>query len=164
MAITRCCNSVRRSAPFILAGAAAFALAAFVPARRVTEPVDTVASSDDELEHAMEQMNAALKSLLKGVNADNRDAALEQIAKFQSGVLVAKLRKPASADKVAEKERPEFLADYRKTLVRVLTVTCETETAILEGKLDDANALIKNKLTGLKKEGHDKFQEGEEEQ
>jgi hypothetical protein len=149
---------LRRSAPLFLAGSIAIAVSASFP-----RPVVAAAAVDGPLEESMEQMNASMKALLKGVNAENRDASLAHVAKLQAGVLSAKLETPPSAEKVEEAKRAAFVGDFRKQLVRVLAATCELETAILEGKYDDANAVLKNKLAALKKEGHAKFDPDEEE-
>ena len=102
----------------------------------------------------MEQMNGCLKSLLKGINAETKDKALETLAKMQSAVLVAKLEKPHDL-------KPEELLGYRRMLVDLLALTCRVEGAVLDGKFDDANKLVKEELTKLKKDGHDKFQKEE---
>jgi soluble cytochrome b562 len=149
-------TSLRRAVPLFLVGSIAVAVAATYPAGR------PVAAADGPLEEAMERMNASMKVLLKGVSADNRDAALDHVAKMQASILTAKTEKPHSAEKVAEGERGAFLAEYRKTLVQALAATCKLETALLDGKYDAANAVVKDELAPLKKSGHDRFNPDEE--
>jgi hypothetical protein len=104
----------------------------------------------------MEQMNGAMRQMLKGMDASNRDKSLELVARFQSGLLAAKLEKPHGVS------APEDLAAFRKALVEVLATSCTLETALLEGRFEDANKLVKEDLTRLKKDGHDRFQIEEE--
>ncbi|MBK8178745.1 MAG: hypothetical protein IPK67_07600 [Planctomycetes bacterium] len=114
---------------------------------------------DEALSQAMHQMEQALEALGKGVKADNRDAQLAELAKFQSAVMTAKEKTPESAEKVEEKKRAAFVADYRKTLVEALQFSCAAETAILDGKFKEADTLVRNKLGGLKSTGHGKFKQ-----
>jgi hypothetical protein len=98
----------------------------------------------------MEQMNGSLRFLLKGVTAENKDKALEAVAKFQSSLVAAKSLTPEG---MAAADVPGF----RKMLVQVLATSCRLETAVLDGKFDEANKIAKDELTKLKKEGHDKY-------
>jgi hypothetical protein len=148
-----------------LVGAASFGLVAWTPAR-AQDPgkrEHEEKGGEDALEHAMESMNGALKSMLKGIDATSRDKALEQIAKFQSNLLTAKLLTPPMAEKIDAAKRPEFVAGYRRKLVDVLSASAKVEAAILDGKYDEANKVVKEELTRLKKEGHDKYQEEKDE-
>ncbi|MCK6448513.1 MAG: cytochrome b562 [Planctomycetes bacterium] len=120
-------------------------------------------SLDEELEGGMREMNGALKAIGKGISAENRDVALEALSKFQRGAIAAKASTPGMAAKLDEKQRPEFVAEYRKMLAETVKLACDAEIAILDGKYKDADEILKNKLMGMKKAGHDKFQEEEEE-
>jgi hypothetical protein len=121
------------------------------------------AALDEELEEAMRDMNGALKSLGKGVDASTRDAALEALSRFEHAAITAKALTPGRAAKIDEKQRAEFVVGYRKTLVEALKLTLDAEVAILDGKYKDADEILKNKLMAIKKSGHDKYQEEEEE-
>ena len=151
------CRVARRSLPFVLLAAGSLALAAWIPVR-AQEP-----AASELLEHSMEQMNGALKALLKGIDASNRDKSLANLAKLQAGVVAAKAETPPMAATLEESKRPEFVAGFRRKLVEVLATSCRIETAILDGNYDDANKLVKDELTRLKKEGHDTYQEEQEE-
>jgi membrane-bound lytic murein transglycosylase B len=120
------------------------------------------ASEEEELEHAMEAMNGCVKAWAKGLDASNRDKALEQVAKFQTNVLVSKLQTPPEAAKVEDSKRAEFLTGFRRKLVDVLAASCKLETALIDNKFDDANKVVKQELLRLKKEGHDAYQGKEE--
>ncbi|MCE9594726.1 MAG: hypothetical protein K8S98_11085 [Planctomycetes bacterium] len=120
-----------------------------------------VTAIDEELEGSMREMNGAMKVLGRGVTAENRDAALEALTKFERAVVAAKAATPEKAATVEEKKRPEFVVGYRKTLIEVLKLACDAEVAILDGKYKDADTIIKNKLMGLKNEGHDKYKQEE---
>lgn len=111
----------------------------------------------EPLKAAMHQLEDSLKILGKGVTSENRVASLEELAKFQAAVLIAKALTPDSAAKVEEKKRAAFENEFRATLVEALQFTCSAELAILDGKYKDADTLIRNKLAGVKSKGHGKY-------
>lgn len=122
-------------------------------------PSAVIVPANDELEQSMRHMNSAAKALGKGITAENRDVALEQIAKFESALLSAKLHTPDTAEAIEASKRPAFVAEFRKALTEALKVACDVEIAILDGKYDEAQGLVRTGLGGLKKAGHDKFQD-----
>ena len=138
-------------------GAAIWASLAWSPSRAA----DPAVRAEEELEHAMEQMNGCVKAWAKGIDAAGRDKALEQVAKFQSNVLTAKLLTPPDTDKVEEAKRAEYLAGFRKKLVDVLAASCQLENALIANDFDAANRTVKD-LLHLKKEGHDAYQPEDE--
>ncbi|MBK7644917.1 MAG: hypothetical protein IPJ19_18055 [Planctomycetes bacterium] len=109
------------------------------------------------LDASMKQMSEALKVLEKGVTAQNEAEALAELAKFESALIAAKSEVPDSAEKVDEKKRPAYVADYRKTLVATLKLALDAEVAIADHKYKDADSLIRNKLVAQKSAGHSKF-------
>jgi hypothetical protein len=109
------------------------------------------------IEQSMKQMSDALKTLEKGVTAENHAAALDELSKFETALVAAKGQVPDSAAKVEEKKRAAFVADFRKTLVATLRLALDAEVAIADGKYKDADALIHNKLAAQKSAGHSKF-------
>jgi len=115
------------------------------------------AAANETLEQAMHQMDESLEVLGKGVNAENRAASLEELAKFETAVLTAKAATPDSAAKIDEKKRAAFVNDYRKTLVEALQFALTAEIAIVDGKYKEADTVIRNKLGGVKSTGHGKF-------
>jgi len=112
---------------------------------------------NDTLEQAMKQMSESLKTLEKGVTAENHVAALDELSKFEAALITAKAQVPDSAAKVEEKKRGAYEADFRKTLVATLKLALDAETAIADGKYKDADGLIRNKLAAQKSAGHSKF-------
>ena len=109
------------------------------------------------IEQAMKQMADALKTLEKGVTAENHAAALDELSKFETALIAAKGAVPDAAAKVDDKKRAAFVADYRKTLVATLRLALDAESAIADGKYKDADGLIRNKLAAQKSAGHSKF-------
>jgi len=143
---------VKRSsiALFLVAGSAA-ALA--WPAR---------APANDAIEQAMGQMNGALKALGKGITAETRTTALEELVKFEQAVIAAKAQTPDSAAGVDEKKRPAFVAEFRSSLCEALKLACDAEIAVVNGKYKEAEAIVKGKLPSLKSAGHGKFKKDDE--
>ncbi len=123
----------------------------------ISEPLD------GGLEKSMKEMNGAMKALSRGVTADNKDAALDALSKFEAAIINAKSQTPETAEKVDEKKRPEFVASFRKTLLETLKLAADAETLILDAKYKDADQLIKTKLMAMKKTGHEKFKGDDDE-
>jgi hypothetical protein len=123
------------------------------PASTALDPVDA------SIKQSMDQMNDAMKALSKPITPENKEAALEELTKFETAIIAAKSLTPSTAAKVDEKKRPAFVAEFRKSLVEALKFACDAEVAIAEGKYKDADKLINNKLAAMKSAGHSKFKE-----
>jgi hypothetical protein len=119
-------------------------------------------SANDTIEQAMEQMQAAMKALGKGITEETRTAALEELTKFEQAVLSAKAQVPDTAAAVDEKKRDAFVAEFRANLCEVLKLAADAEIAVTNGKYKDAEGLLKGKLGSLKSGGHDKFKKDDE--
>ncbi|MSR61566.1 MAG: hypothetical protein EXS08_03840 [Planctomycetes bacterium] len=118
--------------------------------------------ANDTIEAAMKQMNQAFKALGKGITAETRAAALEELTKFENAVISAKAQTPDTATAVDEKKRPAFVAEFRANLCEVLKLAADAEIAVVNGKYKDAEGLLKGKLGALKSGGHDKFKKDDE--
>src|SRR5262245_32249064 len=94
---------VRRSVAVLLLAAGSAGLLAWTSARPAA-----AAPANDAISQAMEQMQESVKALSKGISADSRTAALEQLGKFQAAILAAKTQTPDTAAKVDEKKRDDF--------------------------------------------------------
>lgn len=115
------------------------------------------APAEATIEKAMREINDALKALGKGITADTRAAALDEFSKLETALIAAKGATPDAAGKVDEKKRAAFVNDYRKTLLDTLTLTCEAEKLVVDGKYKDADTMIRNKIGAMKSAGHSKF-------
>ena len=120
----------------------------------IARPVD---AAGEALKGAMQQLDASLKVLSKGVTAENRAASLEELAKFETAVMTAKAQSPDSASKVDEKKRDAFVAEFKKTLIEAMEFALTAEVAVLDGKYKEADTLIRNKVSAMKSKGHGKF-------
>lgn len=118
---------------------------------------DPAATPNDTIGQAMRQVDEALEVLAKGVNAENRKASLDELAKLETAVMTAKSQTPDAAEKVDEKKRAAFVNDFRKTMIETLQFALAAEVAIVDGKYKEADTLIRNKLSAMKSEGHGKF-------
>jgi len=161
-----CCPLLRRSVPFALLGAATLGLVAWIPARSQDKGErgrpERAQEKENALEGAMNTMKSEVRALGKGINAESRDKSLERIANFQKAVLAAKLETPPTAADVPADKKAEFLAGFRKKLIEVLAASCRLETAVLDGKYDDATKIVTSDLKQLQTEGHDKYKGKEE--
>jgi hypothetical protein len=73
-------------------------------------------------------------------------------------VIAAKSEVPPRAETLQGEEREAFVRGFRSELARVLATLAELELACLEGRTEDAQALV-TKLADAKRAGHDKYQE-----
>ncbi len=142
---------VQRSLPVLLLAGASAGFLSWSSARPAPAP------RSEALEQAMGEMQQAMKALGKGISAESAGAALEELAKFQAAILIAKKETPDTAATVDEKKRADFVAEYRTTLLEALKLACDAEIAVVNGKYKDAENLLKGKLGSLKSAGHDKF-------
>jgi len=118
---------------------------------------DPVPPANDAIEEAMDQLQQSMKALGKGINAENSASALDELAKMENALLSAKAQVPDTAAAVDEKKRGAFVAEFRTTLLEAVKLACDAEIAVVNGKYKDAEGILRNKLGGLKSEGHDKF-------
>ena len=111
------------------------------------------------LEDAMEAMNKALKTLkAQAADASKQQANLELVAEMQKQMVIAKSMAPARAAKLNGAEKQKFMAEYRKAMVALIGDLLKLETAVLDGKTAEVEAMIKN-LNKVKTDGNEKFQE-----
>jgi soluble cytochrome b562 len=133
---------------------AAMLLAVFVSAG--------IASAEEKhsaLEESMETMNKALKTLRMQLADPGKNASsLELVAEMQKQALISKGLVPARAAKIPAGDRPKFLTAYRHAMVGLMSELLKLETALIEGKNDQADAIAKG-LNKVKADGHEKFQE-----
>jgi soluble cytochrome b562 len=111
------------------------------------------------LHDSMEAMNKAYKTLrMQIADASKNASSLELVSEMQKQALIAKSAIPARAKATPEAQRAKFISDYRKSMVMLMTELLKLETALVDGKNADAEAIAKN-LTKMKNEEHEKFQE-----
>lgn len=142
----------------VLVAGAAFGALAWRPAPSAAVRVD----EESPIHEHMETMNGAMRFFGRtGASAENRDKALEWIAKFQASVVACKVLTPETASKVEEAKRAEFVAGYRTMMVDVLATSCKLEKALMAGDYEAANKVAREELKALKEAGHEKY-EGDE--
>ena len=146
-----------RALAILLLGAGSTALVLGLGTHAAAAAPAKAAPVNDAIEAAMKQINQAVKSLGKGITADNRAAALDELGKIEQAVMSAKTQTPHTAAAVDEKKRPDFVNEFRTSLLEVLKLTCDAEIAVVNGKYKDAEGILKGKLGALKSAGHDKF-------
>lgn len=142
---------VQRSLPVLLLATASVGFSAWSSAR------PAVAPANEALEQAMGQLQQSMKALGKGISAETQAAALEELAKIEAAILVAKTQTPDTAATVDEKKRPDFVAEFRTTLLEALKLVCDAEIAVVNEKYKEAEGILRGKLSTLKSASHDKF-------
>src|ERR1700741_1087710 len=109
------------------------------------------------LEEIMEDLRSDLKDAGKGIDAKDQDAAWKSLCSFQSQVLAAKQKVPEKASSVAAAERPAFVNAYRTRLTELLQASCDAEKAVLAGKFDEADKVVKEVIWPMQKPAHKEF-------
>ena len=143
---------------FVMGLAIAGLAVGFGPSGRVLA-ADEHGHKHTPLEETMEAMNKALKTLkAQAADASKQQANLELVAEMQKQMVIAKSMAPARAAKLNGAEKQKFINEYRKAMVALIGDLLKLETAVLDGKTAEAEAIIKG-LNKVKTDGHEKFQE-----
>ena len=139
---------------------ALLALAVAAPFATSTASTSRAAAQGHEespLAEAMEGIRADVKSLQKGIDAKDQDAAWKAIDSLQKHVLAAKQEQPEKAASVPAAERAAFVAEFRTELSHLLKASCDAEAAVLAGKLDEAERIVKEVIWPMQKPAHKQF-------
>ncbi len=114
-----------------------------------------------KLGEQMEATNDAFKALRRETDPVKGAAHAREA---QQAVLKSLVEIPAMVAKMPEgPEKAKAAAEYRKMVGKVFVTFCEIEEAFLNGKGDEVPKLI-DSLKEMKKTGHDKFVEEEEDE
>lgn len=111
------------------------------------------------VEGAMKEMGRRLRSLSENIDqADKKEQNLQDVTAFQRAAFVAKGSKPA---KLKGDDPTKALEGYRREQIKLLAMSLELETHILDGKTAEAKAMI-GKIKAHRDSAHDQFQVEEE--
>jgi len=112
-----------------------------------------------ELHRKMEQIGEIVSSLRKQLKdpAQNADS-LQKVVQLEKLTLECKELQPALLAKIPAAEQAEFLFNYRKEMVRMMTELMTLELLIAEGKNEEASKQYRDVIR-VKYSGHEKFQE-----
>lgn len=111
------------------------------------------------LEEIMENLRSDLKSVGKGIEAKDQDAAWKSICSFQEHLLAAKQVTPPKASSVPEAERAAFVSGFRTKITELLKASCDAEKAVLAGQFDDADKVVKEVIWPMQKPAHKEFRD-----
>lgn len=139
----------------VLAPLALLALA--VPAFLATPPQ---AAEGGALDDSMQTLQAGVKGLDKALEKKDVPKALELIAEMQKAAHEAKLGTPPKAAEVADAaEKGKFLTGYRLKFIELERGLLDVESALVEGKPEDAKKALDAKVKPVKKAGHDGYKD-----
>jgi hypothetical protein len=102
-------------------------------------------------------MNRSLRTLKRQIgDAAKKDDNLKLIADLERGCLGAKGASPERAIRHIENEteRAAAAVTYRKQLITLMGMLLRLETAVIDGKNDEANAIL-GQINKLRDESHD---------
>jgi soluble cytochrome b562 len=109
----------------------------------------------------METMDGAFKAFRKETDAVKGAA---QAREAQQAVLKSVVEVPSRIETMPEgPEKVKAQVEYRKMMGKLYVTLCEVEEAFLNGKIDEV-AKIVGALKEMKKAGHEKFMDEEEEE
>lgn len=83
--------------------------------------------------------------------------AADQAAELQSVLLKAKREVPSRAEGMDEEARAEFVTAFRRHMIQMLHATLDLEDKLLSDASPDEVADALDRLSELKKVGHDRF-------
>ena len=112
---------------------------------------------ESALAEAMEGIRADVKQIGKSLEAKDGDLAWKTICSLQKHLLAAKQELPEKTSSVPEAERAAFVAEFRTEISRLLKASCDTEEAVLAGKFDEADRIVKEVIWPMQKPSHKKF-------
>ena len=109
------------------------------------------------LEERMHAMEDAIRALRRSLRDPAKQAdSLASLAKLEGDIIAAKSETPRMASKLPESERPNFVVEYRREMLRMLEHAIAVEKAVLDGKQDEALAAFEA-LRGLEDPAHARF-------
>ncbi|HTF91092.1 MAG TPA: cytochrome b562 [Planctomycetota bacterium] len=134
---------------------AAIAVAWAKPATR--EPLaPIVASQGDELEDIMHGIDKNFEAAIEAIEKKDGVVALELMTKLQQGCISAKSMTPPKIKTVEEKDKPAFVAGYRKQMLTLLKSIADLEIALVDNDFDKAKK-VAEEIDAVKKSGHDAY-------
>lgn len=116
---------------------------------------------EEVLHEAMEHMKSAVRRMGKFLQQGNTAECLPLLAEFQRNVVAAKGETPELAEGREGAERERFVTGYRLMMVKLLRTTCDLESALLEGRTEDAQRIFQSELRPMEKAGHTEYRDGE---
>ena len=123
-------------------------------------PAGAAEKENSPLAKQMESMNDAFKGFRKETDPVKGAA---QAREAQQAALKSALEIPEMLKAMPEgPEKVKALLEYRKMIGKLFVTLCEVEEAFLNGKMDEV-AKIVTAIKEMKKAGHEKFIEEEEE-
>ena len=118
------------------------------------EPESVLESHMHGIEDAIHDLRRSLKDPAKSADS------LASIAKLQADAVVAKSELPRMLPHVPEAERPAFVVNYRREMVRLLEASLKLESAVLDGKQEPINNAFEA-LRSMEDPAHDRFTDEE---
>jgi hypothetical protein len=140
----------------------AIAVASLASAGRVFVTQDKPAHEPDSvLESHMHGIEDAIHALRRSLKDPAKSAdSLASIAKLQADAVAAKSELPRMLPHVPEAERPAFVVNYRREMVRMLEASLKLESAVLDGKQEPINSAFEA-LRSMEDPAHDRFTDEE---
>jgi soluble cytochrome b562 len=110
-----------------------------------------------DLEREMEILNKAYKTIKKQVGDPAQKAStLEAVGRMKKAAIASGEGVPEMAREIPEAGRAKFLEDYKAAIAELVGQIDKLETAVSEGRLDDAAKEL-DAINESKRTGHSEF-------
>ena len=117
---------------------------------------------ESPLEESMEALKDGFKSLRRTLgNPEAQAHHLKTLHSMQDATLESFPLCPDPLSPLSEKETLLWNLEYRRAMLQVCSELCELELAVIEGRQDDAQSLLRA-LGSIKKKGHRAYKEEDE--
>ncbi len=116
---------------------------------------------DNPIGKEMKGMNADFKQLKKQIgDPAQKDSSLKLIADMKKHAKTARGLTPDNAAKIPEADRTKWMDAYKKKMDDLLGEYDKLESAVSDGKTDEAKTLLGDVLN-VKRQGHEEFNKEE---
>lgn len=125
----------------------------------LTAPAAAYAADESPIAEQMEIISAGMKQLRRALREEGQqEQCLTILAEIEKAALYAKVLTPPMAESLPEGDRPKFVADFRKTMVELITKMLALETALIDGETEAITAAFQA-LRAMEDSGHERFTE-----
>jgi len=117
-------------------------------------------SPDGALDGAMQKLQAGMQRLGKALDKKDAPASLGIVIEMQAAAAVAKLETPPKAEGLTDAaKKTEFVQGFRKQMIELQRGLLDVETALIDGKTDEAKKAFDERVKAAKKTGHDTYKD-----
>ena len=111
---------------------------------------------EEELEDIMHGIDKNFEAVMAAIEKKDAPGAMELTTKLQQSCISAKTFTPPKLKTVEEKDKPAFIAGYRKQMLTLLKSMADLEIALVDNDFEKAKK-VGGDIDAIKKTGHDTY-------